>query len=205
MNLPFEYDRVAVGRVRRHHSHDRFRQRPRRHPSRAARSHDVIRRRHPQRPARDSRRLVSHGVWDEETETDVHSVGIFTLPEMEFPFATIDEVMGEIRRVAAELVAAGQVSARPGRRALDHAAYRRGGGGEASRAFGTADRRPRRLARLVHGDAAQPRVRDAADARSCADHAGGDSEPVTGRSRRRAGAADHDLLRLQHARRSALD
>ena len=43
-------------------------------------------------------------LWDEETETDVHSIGIFTLPEMEFPFATMDEVMQEIRRVATELV-----------------------------------------------------------------------------------------------------
>jgi agmatinase len=34
----------------------------------------------------------------------VHSVGIFTLPEMEFPFESMDEVVGEIRRVAAELV-----------------------------------------------------------------------------------------------------
>src|ERR1044072_7237236 len=40
-------------------------------------------------------------LWDEETETDVHSIGIVTLPEMEFPFASMDEVMGEIRRVAA--------------------------------------------------------------------------------------------------------
>src|SRR3954468_17923948 len=43
-------------------------------------------------------------LWDEETETDVHSVGIFTLPEMEFPFGSMDEVVDEIRRVAAELV-----------------------------------------------------------------------------------------------------
>src|SRR5436305_10529540 len=43
-------------------------------------------------------------LWDEETQTDVHSIGIFTLPEMEFPFATMDEVVKEIRRVAAELV-----------------------------------------------------------------------------------------------------
>src|SRR4051794_24760611 len=43
-------------------------------------------------------------LWDEETETDVHSIGIYTLPEMEFPFATIDEVMDEIHRVAAEIV-----------------------------------------------------------------------------------------------------
>ena len=47
-------------------------------------------------------------LWDEETETDVHSVGIFTLPEMEFPFATMDEVIREIRRVATELVARGK-------------------------------------------------------------------------------------------------
>src|ERR671910_484508 len=47
-------------------------------------------------------------LWDEETETDVHSIGIFTLPEMEFPFATIDEVVHEIRRVASELVARGK-------------------------------------------------------------------------------------------------
>jgi agmatinase len=43
-------------------------------------------------------------LWDEETGTDVHSVGIFTLPEMEFPFATMEEVMQEIRRVVDEIV-----------------------------------------------------------------------------------------------------
>src|ERR1700675_3798893 len=43
-------------------------------------------------------------LWDEETGTDVHGIGIFTLPEMEFPFASMDEVMGEIRRVAGEVV-----------------------------------------------------------------------------------------------------
>jgi agmatinase len=47
-------------------------------------------------------------LWDEETETDVHSIGIFTLPEMEFPFASMDEVVDEIRRVTAELVNRGK-------------------------------------------------------------------------------------------------
>src|SRR4029450_6350219 len=47
-------------------------------------------------------------LWDEETETDVHSIGIFTLPEMEFPFAAMDEVVCEIRRVTAELVNRGK-------------------------------------------------------------------------------------------------
>lgn len=43
-------------------------------------------------------------LWDEETQTDVHGIGIFTLPEMEFPFAMLDDVMREIGRVAGELV-----------------------------------------------------------------------------------------------------
>jgi agmatinase len=43
-------------------------------------------------------------LWDEETETDIHGIGIFTLPEMEFPFATMEEIVQEIRRVASELV-----------------------------------------------------------------------------------------------------
>src|SRR4029450_2536764 len=48
-------------------------------------------------------------LWDEETETDVHSIGIFTLPEMEFPFASMDEVVREIRRVTAGIVKRGKV------------------------------------------------------------------------------------------------
>jgi agmatinase len=44
-------------------------------------------------------------LWDEETETDVHSIGIYTLPELELPYAGMDEVVHEIRRVASELVA----------------------------------------------------------------------------------------------------
>src|SRR5471030_2040318 len=47
-------------------------------------------------------------LWDEETETDVHSIGIYTMPEMEFPFSTMDEVVAEIRRVADEIVARGK-------------------------------------------------------------------------------------------------
>src|SRR6266571_3575087 len=41
-------------------------------------------------------------LWDEETGTDVHGVGIFTLPEMEFPYATMEEVMEQIGRLAGE-------------------------------------------------------------------------------------------------------
>ena len=47
-------------------------------------------------------------LWDEETQTDVHSVGICTLPEMELPFAELDEVMAEIQRVTGEIVNRGK-------------------------------------------------------------------------------------------------
>jgi len=47
-------------------------------------------------------------LWDEETETDVHSIGIVTLPEMDLPFASMDEVVQEIRRVASEIVNRGK-------------------------------------------------------------------------------------------------
>src|SRR5262249_35235465 len=43
-------------------------------------------------------------LWDEETQADVHRIGIFTLPEMDFPYGTMDEVTREIRRVAGELI-----------------------------------------------------------------------------------------------------
>lgn len=43
-------------------------------------------------------------LWDEEMECDVSTVGICTLPEMEFPFASLDDVTAEIRRVAAEVI-----------------------------------------------------------------------------------------------------
>jgi agmatinase len=47
-------------------------------------------------------------VWDEETGTDAHSLGIVTLPAMEFPFATMDEVNGSIHRVMTQIVASGK-------------------------------------------------------------------------------------------------
>jgi agmatinase len=44
-------------------------------------------------------------LWDEEVGADVHGVGIFTLPEMELPFGELEPLMGEIQRVASEILA----------------------------------------------------------------------------------------------------
>src|SRR5262245_26486091 len=43
-------------------------------------------------------------LWDEEVGADVHGVGIFTLPEMELPFGELAPLMGEIQRVASEIL-----------------------------------------------------------------------------------------------------
>jgi agmatinase len=43
-------------------------------------------------------------LWDEETGTDIHPIGIYTLPEMELPFDDMGEMMAEIRRVTAAIL-----------------------------------------------------------------------------------------------------
>jgi agmatinase len=43
-------------------------------------------------------------LWDEEVRADIHGVGIFTLPEMELPFAEMAAVVDEIERVAYEVI-----------------------------------------------------------------------------------------------------
>ncbi len=43
-------------------------------------------------------------LWDEETGTDVHPIGIYTLPEMELPFDDMKDIMGEIGRVTAAIL-----------------------------------------------------------------------------------------------------
>src|SRR5918994_1391215 len=47
-------------------------------------------------------------LWDEEVGADVHSIGIFTLPEMELPFGELEPLMEEIRRVASEVLSRGK-------------------------------------------------------------------------------------------------
>lgn len=44
-------------------------------------------------------------LWDEEANADIHPIGIYTLPEMELPFDDMADMMAEIRRVTAEILA----------------------------------------------------------------------------------------------------
>jgi agmatinase len=43
-------------------------------------------------------------LWDEETNTDIHPIGIYTLPEMELPFDDMKDIMAEIGRVTAAIL-----------------------------------------------------------------------------------------------------
>jgi len=47
-------------------------------------------------------------LWDEETSTGASALSVYTLPEMEFPFATMEAALQEIARVAGEVLAAGK-------------------------------------------------------------------------------------------------
>jgi N1-aminopropylagmatine ureohydrolase len=109
MSLPFEYDRVAIGEFGgtppTTTDFDRARVVILPVPLDRTTSYVAGTRNGPHEILVASSHME---LWDEETETDVHSIGIFTLPEMEFPFGTIDEVVREIRRVAAEIVSRGK-------------------------------------------------------------------------------------------------
>lgn len=47
-------------------------------------------------------------LWDEENSLAAADIGIYTLPEMELPYATMEEALGEIARVAGEILDAGK-------------------------------------------------------------------------------------------------
>jgi agmatinase len=47
-------------------------------------------------------------LWDEENLVSASDLGIYTLPEMELPYATMQEALGEIARVAAQVFDAGK-------------------------------------------------------------------------------------------------
>ncbi len=109
MNLPFEYDRLALGEfggttpTTTDFEHARVVILP--VPLDRTTSYVPGTRNGPHEILAASSHME---LWDEETETDVHCIGIFTLPEMEFPFATMDEVIQEIQRVATEIVSRGK-------------------------------------------------------------------------------------------------
>ena len=106
MNLPFEYDHVAVGQFSGAGAavsdFDRARVVILPVPLDRTTSYVSGTRNGPHEILVASSHME---LWDEETGTDVHDIGICTLPEMEFPFAGMDEVVCEIRRVVAEIVA----------------------------------------------------------------------------------------------------
>jgi hypothetical protein len=142
-------------------------------------------------------------LWDEETQTDVHSIGIYTLPEMEFPFAGMDEVVCEIRRVASELVNRGKFPLVLGG---EHSITPAVVGAVAAKHPGLSVLQIDAHADLRDSFMGTPHNhagKDASDARFAPTTQVG-FEPVTRKSRRRARSPDHDF-RLQHARRSALD
>src|SRR6266571_3192451 len=99
MNLPFEYERVAVGEfggttpITTNFENARVVILP--VPLDRTTSYVAGTRNGP----REILVASSHmELWDEETETDVHGIGIFTLPEMEFPYSRMEEVVAQIRR-----------------------------------------------------------------------------------------------------------
>src|SRR5437870_9882950 len=107
MSLPFEYDRVAVGEFGGALLGDFARARVVILPVPLDRTTSYVAgtRNGPHEILVASSHME---LWDEETGTGVHGIGICTLPEMECPFGAMDEVVCEIRRVAAEIVDRGK-------------------------------------------------------------------------------------------------
>jgi agmatinase len=103
MSLPFEYDRVYVGEFGGFTPTDFSKARVVVLPIPLDRTTSYV----PGTRTAPHEILVASShmeLWDEETETDVHNIGILTLPEMELAFGTMEKVVQEIRRVATELV-----------------------------------------------------------------------------------------------------
>ena len=105
MSFPFEYDHGAPLAFGGALPHVRVIRRIQgRHSSRTCRSDDSYIPGTRNGP-REILQASSHmELWDEEVGTDVHAVGIFTLPEMELPFGELAPLMDEIKRVASEIL-----------------------------------------------------------------------------------------------------
>ncbi len=105
MNLPFEYDRVAVGEfggttpTTTDFEHARVVVLP--VPLDRTTSYVAGTRNGPHEILVASSHME---LWDEEMRADVHGIGIFTLPEMELPFGEMEPLLDEIERVAYEII-----------------------------------------------------------------------------------------------------
>ena len=167
MDLPFQYDHIeplAFGGalpVRRS-----FDDSPRRHPAGAGRSHDLVRRRHAQRSARDPAGLVAHGAVGRgdagrrARRRHLHAAGDGASRSARWSRSSTRSSASRTRSSAATSSSStlgGEHSITP---PLVSAAARKYPG-----AVGAADRRARRSARVLHGHAAQPRLRHAPRAR----------------------------------------
>ena len=191
MNLPFEYERLAIGDFGGAASATvDFDARARRHPSRSARSDHVVPRWHAQRAARDSRRLLASG---DVGRGDRHRRARRRHLHAPGDGAPVrDDGRSHAGNPAGRRRAGGarKVPGRARRRAFDYGADCRGCGSEAPGTVGAAARRSRRPARLVHGNAVQPRVRDAPRAGVRTVHAGWHPQPLDRRGGHGAHAGD---------------
>ena len=144
-------------------------------------------------------------LWDEETNTDIHPIGIYTLPEMELPFDDMADLMAEIQRVVAAVIehdkfpvflggehsitapiVAAVAEKHPGLTVLQIDAH--------------ADLRDTYMGTPFNHACAMRRVLEHARV-----YAGGHPEHVDRGGQGGTDAADPDLLRRQHAERPELD
>lgn len=109
MNLPFDYDRVALGEIggvaAPSASFEKARVVILPIPLDRTTSYVPGTRNGPHEIIVASSHLE---LWDEETGTSIHDIGICVLPEMEFPYGNMADVMGAIGRTAHEVVSRGK-------------------------------------------------------------------------------------------------
>src|SRR5712671_4022967 len=106
MNLPFEYDQVALGEFggTTPTTTDFAKARVVILPVPVDRTTSYVS--GTRNGPREILEASSHmELWDEEVGADVHGVGIFTLPAMELPFGEMAPLMDEIQRVATAVLA----------------------------------------------------------------------------------------------------
>ena len=203
MNLPFEYEQSHPGRVRRH----------RLQPPQISTSARVVILPVPldrttsyvpgtrTGPHEILGRLVAHGAaGTRRRETDVHGIGICTLPEMELPFAVDGRGDGGDSAGGVRARQPRQVSGRARRRAFDHGAGRRGRGRASTqdcRCCRSTRTRTCAIRSWARRTTTRARCAGRSNTRTCTQV--GIRSLSTEEAAARPVAADDDLLRLQHA------